>query len=41
MNLFFLNRLEACINAIYLPPDEIRARLKNTTDTMSTDEEKD
>ena len=38
---FFLNRLEACINAIYLPPDEIWACLKNTTDTTSTDEEKD
>ena len=38
---FFLNRLEACINAIYLPPDEIQEHLMNPTDTMSTDEEKD
>ena len=38
---FFLKRLEACINAIYLPPDEIKEHLMNPTDTKSTDEKKD
>ena len=38
---FFFNRLEACINGIYLPPVELHERLMTPTDRTSTDEQKD
>ena len=41
IDFFFLNRLEACINGIYLPPVELHKRLMNPTDRTSTDEQKD
>ena len=41
IDFFFFNKLEACINGIYLPAVELHEHLMTPTDRMSTDEKQD